>query len=585
MIIVSLWGRIKPQEHRVQNTEYRIDTRDEGRDRGQWSAVGSAMAKETEIQEQLNPEMAEEVEEQRAAFIALFEAVRTAPHWLSADELQRLIERYVIMPKSRIIQAYRQLVAQGDIPLDQAVLDRLRIHPVRTVSGVAPIAVLTGPYPCPADCIFCPDAKGMPRSYLPEEPGAQRAVHARFDPYRQMAMRIQALEQEAHATDKIELLVLGATWSAYPKKYQEWFLRRTLDAMNGQPAATLVDAQRLNETAEHRSVGLVVETRPDYVNMDEVRRLRYLGVTKVQMGAQSLDDRILALNKRGHTVEDTRRAMRLLRLAGFKLHLHWMPNLLGATPESDRLGFSRLWDDPALRPDELKIYPCALIAGTELQQYYERGEYRPYTDEELVELLVACKTIIPPYCRVNRVVRDIPANYIVAGSIASHMRQVVQREMKRRGLQCHCIRCREVRGEQVRADDLRLDVTTYRTDATTEHFMSYVTSRGRVAGFCRLSVASEETPKEEILDELRGAAVLREVHVYGPALEIGAASRGEAQHLGLGTKLIEHAASVARKAGMKRLAVIAAIGTREYYRRLGFELGELYMTRGLEIGD
>ncbi len=538
-----------------------------------------------EIQEQVNPETVKVIGEQRDALIALFEAVRAARPGLYGDELQRLIERYVILPKSQIIQAYRQLVAQGDIPFDQAVLERFRIHPVRTVSGVAPIAVLTGPYPCPADCVFCPDAKGMPRSYLPEEPGAQRAVHARFDPFRQMAMRLQALEQEAHATDKVELLVLGATWSAYPKKYQEWFLRRTLDAMNGQPAATLAEAQRLNETAEHRSVGLVVETRPDYITMDEVRRLRALGVTKVQMGVQSLDDRILALNKRGHTVEDARRALRRLRLAGFKLHLHWMPNLLGATPESDRVDFTRLWDDPALRPDELKIYPCALIAGTELEEYYRRGEYRPYTDEELVELLVACKTIIPPYCRVNRVVRDIPAGYIVAGSIASHMRQIVQREMKRRGLQCHCIRCREVRGERVHADDLRLDVTTYRTDATTEHFISNVTSRGRVAGFCRLSIAAPEAPQEEILDELRGAAVIREVHVYGPALEIGAESRGEAQHLGLGTRLIERAATMTKQAGLKRLAVIAAIGTREYYRRLGFELGELYMTRELEIGD
>ncbi len=534
------------------------------------------------MEELLNLNTAKEIEENRTALISLFEAVRAAPK-LSVDQLQRLIDRHVIMPKSRIIQAYRQLAARGDIPLDQAVLERLRIHPVRTVSGVAPIAVLTGPYPCPADCIFCPDAKGMPRSYLPEEPGAQRAVHARFDPYRQMAMRLEALDQEAHATDKIELLVLGATWSAYPKKYQEWFLRRTLDAMNGQPSATLAEAQRLNETAEHRNVGLVVETRPDYINMDEVRRLRSLGVTKVQMGVQSLDDRILALNKRGHTVEDARRAVRLLRLAGFKLHLHWMPNLLGATPESDLADFARLWDDPAMRPDELKIYPCALIKGTELQQYYERGEYHPYSDEELVELIIACKTMIPPYCRVNRIVRDIPADYIVAGSIASHMRQIVQREMKKRSLQCQCIRCREVRGDKVDEDDLRLDVATYRTDATTEHFLSYVTSRGRVAGFCRLSIAASETPADEILEELRGAAVIREVHVYGPALELGAASHGEAQHLGLGTRLIQHAANMADQAGMKRLAVISAIGTREYYRRLGFERGELYMTR--RVGD
>ncbi len=528
----------------------------------------------------VHDELNSDIEQYEPQLVALFEELRAAGD-LPQIELQRRIERRVQLPKSRIIEAYRRLSARGIIPFEPALLERLRIHPVRTVSGVAPIAVLTGPYPCPADCIFCPEAKGMPRSYLPEEPGVQRAVQAHFDPFRQMAMRLRALEDEAHATDKIELLILGATWSAYPKKYQEWFIRRTLDAMNGQDAVTLAEAQKLNETAEHRSVGLVVETRPDYITMDEVRRLRYLGATKVQLGVQSLDDAVLAANRRGHTVAETRRAMRLLRLAGFKLHVHWMPNLLGATPESDRADFARLWDDAAIRPDELKIYPVALIEGTELQEYFRRGEYRPYTDEELVELLIACKTIVPPYCRINRVVRDIPKAYVAAGSIASHMRQIVQREMKHRGLQCRCIRCREVRNEKVRADDLHFDVTTYRTDATTEHFLSYITSRGKIAGFCRLSLASPDVPRDEILDELRASAVIREVHVYGPALEIGAASAGEAQHLGLGTRLVEQAANIARNAGVKRLSVIAAIGTREYYRRLGFEQGELYMSKDL----
>lgn len=517
------------------------------------------------------------------ALRALFDAVRAAGT-LSSTQLNQLILAHVRdgaapVPQAKIIAAYREMVARGLLPFERAVFDRLRLKPVRTLSGVAPIAVMTAPYPCPGTCIFCPEADGFPKSYLPDEPGAQRAAQARFDPFQQTATRLQTLENVGHATDKIELLILGATWSAYPHQYQEWFIQRCLDALNGVTSETLQDAQRVNEAAAHRNVGLVVETRPDYITLDEVRRLRWLGVTKVQLGAQSLDDEILAKNRRGHTVQTTRRACRLLRLAGFKLQLHWMPNLLGATPESDRVDFRRLWDDPALRPDEIKIYPCSLVAGTELYTHWQCGEYEPYTDQELTELLIACKASVPSYCRINRVVRDIPAHHIVAGNKQSHLRVVVQREMKQRGLQCHCIRCREVRGEKMDADTLRLVTTAYQTDATTEHFLSYVTPRGRLASFLRLSLPRSDAPRGEILDELHGCAVIREVHVYGPALELGAASHGEAQHVGLGTRLIEQGASLARGAGFKRLAVIAAIGTRQYYRRLGFELGELYMSR------
>ena len=520
------------------------------------------------------------------ALLALFQAVRAADD-LSPTKLNLLILRHVHedgqpVPQDRVIDAYREMVARGIIPFEQTVFDRLRLRPIRTSSGVAPVAVLTGPYPCPGECIFCPEAKGFPKSYLPLEPGAQRAALANFDPFKQTAMRLQTYQVNGHASDKIELLILGATWSAYPHKYQEWFVQRMLDAMNGSDSTSLAEAQKINETAEHRNVGLVIETRPDHITLDEVRRLRWLGVTKVQLGAQSLDDTILALNKRGHDVETTRRAVRLLRLAGFKLHLHWMPNLLGATPASDRVDFRRLWDDPALRPDELKIYPCGLIKSTELYAHYQRGEYHPYTDDELIELLIDCKTIVPPYCRINRVIRDIPATYIAAGSTASHLRVVVQREMKRRGLHCDCIRCREVRNEPVDADALQLEMTTYDTDATTEHFLSYITPRGKLAGYLRLSLPLPTAPRDEILEELHGCAVIREVHVNGPALGIGATSRGEAQHTGMGTRLIERATRLARDAGFKRVAVISAIGTREYYRKLGFELGELYMMRSAD---
>lgn len=517
--------------------------------------------------------------------LALFEAVRAAkefsPRRLNALAIKHVHEGVMPVPQATIIKAYDELVARGLVAFEPHVSERLRLKPTRTISGVAPVAVLTGPYPCPADCIFCPEVKGYPRSYLPDEPAVQRAKRARFDPFVETRARITALDNMGHSVDKIELLVIGATWSAYPHRYQEWFIRRCLEAMNGAEAASLLDAQRVNEQAAHRNVGLVIETRPDFITLDEVRRLRMLGVTKVQLGAQSTDDAILAANKRGHTIEDTRRAIRLLRLAGFKLHLHWMPNLLGATPESDLADFGRLWSDPALRPDELKIYPCSLIEGTELHEIWKRGGFRPYTDDELIELLASAKRLVPPYCRINRVVRDIPSQYIAAGSTQSHLREVVQRTMRERGWQCQCIRCREVRAERLNAADLRMEVTTYETGATTEHFLSCVTGKGNLAGFLRLSLPAREANPAEILDEVRGCAMVRELHVFGPALDLGQAGSGEAQHAGVGRRLAEFAMQVARGAGYERLSVIAATGTREYYRKLGFDMGELYMARSL----
>lgn len=519
--------------------------------------------------------------------LVFFAAVRAAGK-LSATQLNALMVKHVhgadgnSVPQTQVVEAYKELTAQGVIPFERELFERLRMKPTRTISGVAPVAVLTGPYPCPADCIFCPDAKGVPRSYLPDEPAVQRAMRARFDPYKSTQARMETLASMGHPVDKIELLIIGATWSAYPKKYQEWYVRRCLDAMNGgDPAKTLEEAQVRNETALHRNVGMVIETRPDYVDMAEVRRLRWLGMTKIQLGAQSTDDNILKLNRRDHTVEDTRRAVRLLRLAGFKLHLHWMPNLYGATPESDVRDYENLWTDVALRPDELKVYPCMLIEGTELYRLWEKGEYRPYTDEELIETLAQAKRFTPPYCRINRVIRDIPAQYIAAGSTQSNLRVVVQQEMKRRGWECNCIRCREVRNDKIQLDTLRIEDYVYETDATTEHFLQYVTPGGKLAGFLRLSLPHADVPREEILPELHGSAMVRELHIYGPAIELGTNDAGKVQHSGLGRRLSEHATQIARNAGFKRLAVISALGTREYYRKLGFELDELYMLKGI----
>lgn len=521
--------------------------------------------------------------EEGQVFKLIQEAAGLAP--FTQADLTRLLRHYPRphgqFAKDQLVAAYRKFCAEGRMTFDTDLLRRLQMKPIRTLSGVATVTVLTKPFPCPGQCIFCPTDVRMPKSYLADEPGAIRAEYHQFDPFATTAGRLQALDNIGHATDKVELLILGGTWSYYPPDYQEWYIKRCLDALNGVEADTLAEAQKINETAERRNVGLVIETRPDYVDAAEVRRLRRYGVTKVQLGAQSLDDRILDLNKRGHTVAQTRQAVKLLRAAGFKLHLHWMPNLLGATPESDLIDFERLWSDPGLRPDELKIYPCALVREAELVQWWDRGEYTPYTDEQLVELLAECKVRTPRYVRLNRIIRDIPAGHVVAGSTASNLRETVKRHLAAQGRACACIRCREVRGEKVQAA-LQLQVEEYATTGGREQFLSFVTDTDKLAGFLRLSLPTPEATAATEIAELADAAIIREVHVYGPLVKLGDdATLGEAQHLGLGGQLLHAAAERARAAGYHRLAVIAALGTREYYRKHGFELDELYMSKEL----
>lgn len=518
-----------------------------------------------------------------AALLALITAAAATEPW-DAHALSRLLRRHTRatgqFAKDQVVAAYRRFCEQGVLVFDRDTLRRLQMKPVRTLSGVATVTVLTKPFPCPGECIFCPTDARMPKSYLADEPGAIRAEFHQFDPYETTLSRLRALENIGHATDKVELLILGGTWSYYPADYQEWFIRRCLDAINGVDAGSLEEAQAINETAARRNVGLVIETRPDYVDAAEVQRLRRYGVTKVQLGAQSLDDRILDLNRRGHSVAQTRAAVRLLRAAGFKLHLHWMPNLLGATPESDRSDYLRLWDDPGLRPDELKIYPCALVHEAELVNWWGRGEYVPYTDEELVALLADCKRRTPRYVRLSRIIRDIPAGHVVAGSTLSNLREVVQRHLRARGEACACIRCREVRGEKV-GEPLSLEAEVYATSGGEEHFLSFNTEGGKLAGFLRLSLPSAEAAALTGMNELEGAAIIREVHVYGPVVRLGESAQGEAQHLGLGTRLIAEAEARARAAGYARVAVIAAIGTREYYRRAGYAVDGRYMTKAV----
>jgi elongator complex protein 3 len=480
--------------------------------------------------------------------------------------------------KHLLVAAYQQLTRSGEWQPDPRLLARIRMKPVRSLSGVSVVTVLTKPYPCPGRCIFCPTDVRMPKSYLPDEPGAMRGLQHAFDPYDQVSARLEALQAVGHPTDKVELLILGGTWSAYRRDYQEAFVLRCFDALNGVESASLLEAQARNETAGHRNVGLVIETRPDHIDREELAWLRRLGVTKVQLGAQSLDDRILELNRRGHSLADTRGAVGLLRAAGFKIVLHWMPNLLGATLDSDREDFQRLW--LGLCPDELKIYPTQLLANAELYEYWRRGEYTPYTTRELVELLADIKPSIPRYCRVNRVIRDIPSTHVVEGNRRTSLRQDVHAELRRRGQRCRCIRCRELRGRALGDGELHLEELVYPAGAAEEHFISFATAGDQLAGFLRLSLPGEGSPETGLAD-LPGAALIREVHVYGQSLEVGARQPGMAQHAGLGSQLLRQAEEIARQGGFRRLAVIAAVGTRRYYLDRGFRRGGLYLVKDL----
>jgi elongator complex protein 3 len=482
------------------------------------------------------------------------------------------------LKKHTLITAYRKQVKEGIRQEERELFEKIRLKPMRTLSGVTTVTVLTKPFPCPGECIFCPDYEEMPTSYLPDEPGAMRALFHKYDPYTQVESRIEALYEIGHPTDKIELLILGGSWTAYKKDYQEWFIKRCFEAMNGEEALTLEEAQGINEGTQHKNVGLVIETRPDLITPRELKRLRSYGVTKVQLGIQSLDDEILALNSRGHSVEKARRGVALLRAAGFKIVLHWMPNLLGATPESDREDFTRLWDD--FCPDEIKIYPTLLLNDTGLFEYWRKGKYTPYTTKELIDLVADIKPIIPRYCRVNRVVRDIPSGNVVDGNKRTSLRQDIQAEMAQRGSSCSCIRCREVGRKEITSGELILNDLVYTSNGCEEHFISYDTGDDHLVGFLRLSLPGEDALNPG-LDDLEGAALIREVHVYGQSLQVGQEAGGAAQHSGLGTSLLKEAERIAAENEFKRIAVISAVGTRVYYLDRRYKRGELYLVKKL----
>lgn len=336
-------------------------------------------------------------------------------------------------------------------------------------------------------------------------------------------------------------------------------------------------AQNKNETAKSRCVGLVLETRPDYINEEEVKNLRKLGATKIQLGVQSLDDEILKLNNRGHGVKETKHAFKLLRDAGFKIHAHWMPNLYGSNPNKDIQDYKKLFENAGLRPDELKIYPCSLIKDTVLFDLYKKKKWKPYTEKQLLEVLTQCIAFTPRYCRLSRVVRDISSDDIVVGNKKSNFRQIAEKDLIDKEIKLNEIRSREIKGEKAIISDLEFELTSYDTAGSREYFLEFVTKEDKLAGFLRLSLPLGRS----FIKEIQGSAIIREVHVYGASVEIGKSEKNKAQHIGLGTSLMEKAEKLAKENGFKKISVISAIGTREYYSKKGYMQNKLYQIKKL----
>jgi elongator complex protein 3 len=452
--------------------------------------------------------------------------------------------------------------------------------PTRTLSGVAVIAAMTSPARCPHGvCIPCPGGVGCesssPQSYTGREPAAMRAAQHNFDPYDQVKARLSQLDEIGHPLDKAELIIMGGTITSRPIGYQHWFLRRCLEAMNDYPGPhgvrnewqSFAEVAAANETAPVRNVGTTFETRPDWCRPEQIERMLYLGATKVELGVQSTLNSILERMRRGHTVEDTIEANTALREAGLKVGFHMMPGLPGFSPDTDLNVFKDLFECSSFRPDYLKIYPTLVVQGTKLYKMYLKGEYCPIGDEEAALLVSRVKALLPRYVRLQRVQRDIPAHLIVAGVKKSNLRQLAGQRLKERREKCQCIRCREAGLRGVSQADIELKQEVYQACGADEHFLSYESQDDTLVGFLRL--------------RLGFAARVRELHVYGPMVPIGARNGGW-QHRGYGASLVKAAEEIARDAGYCELAVTSGIGARAYYRRLGYESKKHYMVKTLK---
>jgi elongator complex protein 3 len=477
-------------------------------------------------------------------------------------------------------EVYDRLVVKKEIRPNKIFEKVMLSRRIRTQSGVAVVAVLTKSFPCPGKCLYCPTEPKMPKSYLSNEPAVMRAISSKFNPYRQVQNRLRSLELNGHKTDKIELIVMGGTFSCLPKKYQHWFIKECFRACNDYPkklksSGNLSLEQNKNEKVNHRIIGLTLETRPDYINKKEIINFRNLGCTRVELGVQSIFDDVLELNKRGHDVQKTIGATKLLKDAGFKINYHIMPGLPGSNPKRDLKMFKELFSSHDFRPDMLKIYPTVVVKNSNLYKMWKRGKYKPLNDKQFEKLVLEVKNkIIPPYVRISRLVRDVPSASIYAGPDISNIRQLIASRSN-----CQCIRCREVKLDYKINEKVILDRIDYDASDGKEIFLQYINPP--LLGKGRAGVRS----KLFALLRLRiskNSAMIREVHTYGKMAEINKYDKKSPQHMGLGKKLVREAEKIAKQEfKLNKITVISGIGVRGYYRKLGYRLINTYMIKHL----
>jgi elongator complex protein 3 len=513
---------------------------------------------------------------------SIAEQIQSSKNSLSLKQILKLIRHVAseynltTIPRNEHVILYLQ---------DNHYRHLLMVKPAKTASGVAVIAVMPKPYACPhGRCIYCPGGIefNTPLSYIGTEPAAQVAQRFSYDPYEQVRSKIEQLKSRGHDTGKTEVVIVGGTFPFMPEDYQRQFAKSCYDALNANKSSTLQQAIDRNETAKNRCVGFTVETKPDYCKEPHVDLMLDLGVTRIEIGVQSLNNDVYRLVNRGHTLNDVVHAFKVARDSGYKIVAHMMPGLPGSSPDEDIKDFKRLFEDDAFKPDMLKIYPTLVLEHTGLYNMHRNGKYQAYSDDEMVKVIVEAKKIVPEWVRIMRIQREIESKDIVSGPKTGNLRQIVLRNLRQQGQRCRCIRCRET-GLQRRyppEDEVILKRTDYNASGGREVFLSYETRGGDdvILGFLRL----RKITKTHRL-ELDGSSMVRELHVYGQVINIGGTDTGDSyQHKGLGMNLLKEAERISKdELSVNKIAVISAVGTRQYYKKLGYHQDGPYVSKVL----